>query len=81
MGENKITSSYTATNDDYLFNTKYLKLSHVANNVGYIPDLNGDINKSGFIVSCSSEMPAFHVFALWKANWRVASKENMWIQI
>ena len=80
MDENKITSSYIATNNDDLINNKYLKPSHIANNAGYIPDLYGDINKSGFIISCSSEMPifcAFHVFCSWKTDRKVTSKENM----
>jgi len=85
LGFNKITSSYIATDDFDLINKRYLSRHFARNGSGHIPDLNKNLNnKSGFIVSASSETtgyPAFHIFTNWRGEWRPSSKENMYIQI
>src|SRR5882757_5458364 len=56
LGVNKITSNYFATDDFDLINRRYLNLKYVANSTGYIPDLVSNNNKSGFVVSYSSQL-------------------------
>ena len=85
MGATKITSSYIAADKTDVINNEYIDLRRASNSYGFIPELTGVSTRSGFVVSSSNvfsrEFPAWHCSNSGGGEWKIASKENMWIQI
>ena len=85
MNDNYITGLHYPTDSKNAATKQYVDLRCVKNSVGYVPNLiSNNRNKSGFIVSASSEVrpaEACNVFNATRGEWLSGVNRDFWIQI
>src|SRR5580698_2702242 len=85
MNNNCISNVHDPKTGQDAATKNYVDTKYIQNNVGLVPDLtSNDKNKSGFIVSASTEQQdkkAFNVFNSRKSEWLSSENENTWIQL
>jgi len=85
MNDNCITNLHDPKTGQDAATKNYVDTKYIKNNVGFVPDLiSNDKNKSGFIVSASSEnqdKKAHNVFNSRKSEWYNVSDTEFWIQL
>jgi hypothetical protein len=85
MNDNCITNLHDPKTSQDAATKNYVDTKYIKNNAGLVPDLtSNDKNKSGFIVSASTEQQdkkAFNVFNSRKSEWLSSEDKNFWIQL